>query len=80
QKNKTPPSLKDLCRFAMLGFFGFFAYNVFLNSGESRITAEGANFIISQAPIIVAKLALVYWGEKINKNVIFGFFISIICA
>ncbi|AJI51461.1 eamA-like transporter family protein [Francisella tularensis subsp. holarctica] len=80
QKNKTPPSLKDLFRFAILGFFGFFAYNVFLNSGESRITAAGANFIISQAPIIVAILAFVFWGEKINKYGIFGFVIAIIGA
>ncbi|AJI46162.1 DMT family transporter [Francisella tularensis subsp. novicida] len=80
QKNKTPPSLKDLFMFAILGFFGFFAYNVFLNSGESRITAAGANFIISQAPIIVAILAFVFWGEKINKYGIFGFVIAIIGA
>ncbi|BCD90542.1 hypothetical protein fh0823_06810 [Francisella halioticida] len=54
QKNKTVPSLLDLTRFAILGFFGFFAYNIFLNSGEARITAASANFITAQAPIVVA--------------------------
>ena len=74
QKNKTLPSLKDLLRLAILGFYGFFAYNVFLNSDELRITrAAGANFIITQAPIIVAIFAFVFWSEKINKYGIFGF-------
>ncbi|AJI54675.1 eamA-like transporter family protein [Francisella philomiragia] len=80
QKNKTKPNLKDLLRFAILGFFGFFAYNVLLNSGESRITASSANFIIAQAPIIVAVFAFIFWGEKINKYGVFGFILAIIGA
>ena len=70
QKHKNLPSPSDLLRFAILGFFGFFgffAYNVLLNSGESRITAASANFIIAQAPIIVAIFASIFWSEKINK-------------
>ncbi len=80
QKDKARPSFKDLLRFAILGFFGFFAYNVLLNSGESRITASSANFIIAQAPIIVAVFAFIFWGEKINKYGIFGFILAIIGA
>ncbi|MEY8717114.1 DMT family transporter [Francisella philomiragia] len=80
QKNKTKPNLKDLLRFAILGFFGFFAYNVLLNSGESIIIASSANFIIAQAPIIVAVFAFIFWGEKINKYGVFGFILAIIGA
>lgn len=80
QKNKTIPSLLDLMRFAILGFFGFFSYNVFLNSGEARITAASANFIIAQAPIVVALLAYVFFREKITKLGILGFCIALVGA
>ncbi|MED7789566.1 DMT family transporter [Francisella sp. 19X1-34] len=80
QKNKTTPTFMDLVRFAILGFFGFFSYNVFLNSGEARITAASANFIIAQAPIIVALLAYIFFKEKINKVGILGFCIALVGA
>ena len=80
QKNKTVPTFMDLMRFAILGFFGFFAYNVFLNSGEARITAASANFIIAQAPIVVALLAYIFFREKITKIGICGFCIALIGA
>ncbi|MED7818486.1 MULTISPECIES: DMT family transporter [unclassified Francisella] len=80
QKNKTIPNLLDLVRFAILGFFGFFAYNVFLNTGESRITAANANFIIAQSPIVVALLAYIFFKENITKAGIFGFCIALIGA
>ncbi|QIW10214.1 DMT family transporter [Francisella sp. LA112445] len=80
QKNKTIPTFMDLVKFAVLGFFGFFSYNVFLNSGEARITAASANFIIAQAPIIVALLAYLFFREKITKVGIFGFCIALVGA
>lgn len=80
QKNKTIPNLVDLLRFTILGFFGFFTYNIFLNAGEFRITAASANFIIAQVPIIVAVFAFIFWGEKINRYGILGFTIAIIGA
>ncbi|WP_191092603.1 DMT family transporter [Francisella sp. SYW-9] len=80
QKNKTIPTFMDLVKFAVLGFFGFFSYNVFLNSGEARITAASANFIIAQAPIVVALLAYVFFREKMTKTGIFGFCVALVGA
>jgi drug/metabolite transporter (DMT)-like permease len=75
-KNKVKPSFRDLVFFAVLGFLGFFAYNVFLNEGEITVSAGIANFIIFQVPIIEILLATLFFGERINK---IGFFGLIIC-
>ncbi|MFZ9034552.1 MAG: DMT family transporter [Francisellaceae bacterium] len=77
-KNKVRPSWCDLCGFFVLGFFGFFIYNVFLNQGERTVSAGIANFIVSQLPIIVAVIALLFFNERVNIKGIFGFILSLI--
>ena len=77
-KNKTKPNFKDLISFLILGFIGFFMYNVCINEGEKSISAGLANFIICQMPIIVAVLVIFFLDEKINKKSILGFAICIV--
>lgn len=76
-KNKKMPQLKDLILFALLGFFGFFSYNVLLNEGEKTVSAGLANFIVAQLPIIVAILAMIFFKERINRYGVLGFIISL---
>ena len=77
-KNKKLPHIKDLIAFAILGFFGFFTYNVLLNEGEKTVSAGLANFIVAQLPIIVAVLAMIFFKERINRYGILGFIISLL--
>ncbi|WP_100550723.1 DMT family transporter [Caedibacter taeniospiralis] len=76
-KNKKMPQIKDLILFAILGFFGFFSYNVLLNEGEKTVSAGLANFIVAQLPIIVAILAIVFFKERINRYGVLGFIVSL---
>ena len=76
-KHKKLPRLKDLVIFAILGFFGFFAYNVLLNEGEKTVSAGLANFIVAQLPIIVTVLAMILFKERINRYGVLGFVVSL---
>ncbi|WP_440683144.1 DMT family transporter [Cysteiniphilum halobium] len=76
-KNKKLPRFKDLVIFAILGFFGFFSYNILLNQGERTVSAGLANFIVAQLPILVAVLAMILFKERINRYGVLGFVISL---
>ncbi|WP_151192773.1 DMT family transporter [Cysteiniphilum sp. JM-1] len=76
-KNKKLPRLKDLMLFAVLGFFGFFSYNILLNEGEKTVSAGLANFIVAQLPIIVTVLAMILFKERVNRYGVLGFVISL---
>lgn len=79
-KNKIKPTFKDLVYFAVLGFLGFFIYNVFLNEGEKFVSAGVANFIIFQVPIVEIVLAILFLNERINKTGVFGLTICMLGA
>ncbi len=76
-KNKKLPTLRDFLGFFILGFLGFFVYNLFLNQGEISVSAGIANFIVSQLPVIVALLAIFFFHERLNYFGILGFILSL---
>lgn len=76
-KNKKMPSLKDFIMFSILGFFGFFSYNILLNEGEKTVSAGLANFIVAQMPVIVSVLSMILFKERLNLYGVIGFLISL---
>jgi len=77
-KDKTMPKFSDLFGFCILGFFGFFSYNIFLNEGEITVSSGMANFIVSQLPVFVVIIAMVFFNEKVNKLGFLGFILSVL--
>ncbi len=61
------PERRDIPRLALLGFFGFSAYNVVLNAGEVGVSAGVASFIVASAPILMALAATTFFGEKLKR-------------
>lgn len=57
------PERRDIPRLALLGFFGFSAYNVVLNAGEVGVSAGVASFIVASAPILMALAATTSLGK-----------------
>lgn len=70
--------LKDICAMMCLGAVGIGFYNIALNYGELTVSSGMASFIISQAPIITALLAMVFLGERLTLFHMLGFIVSIL--
>ena len=63
-KNKVKLSLLQIILIMLLGSFGIGLYTVALNYGEITTTSAIASFIISQSPVIVVLLAIIFLGKK----------------
>lgn len=68
---------KDICGMMCLGAVGIGFYNIALNYGELTVSSGMASFIISQAPIMTALLAMVFLGERLTLFHVLGFIVSI---
>jgi drug/metabolite transporter (DMT)-like permease len=60
------PERRHLLWFGLAGFAGFTFYNLALNAGEMRIPAGPASLIVASAPIFVALLAALFFGERLR--------------
>jgi drug/metabolite transporter (DMT)-like permease len=74
------PARRDLPWIALIGFFGFALYNVALNAGELKISAGTASLIVASAPIYVALLASLFFGERLQTSGWIGIALSFIGA
>ncbi len=59
----------DWPRIAGAGLFGFTLYNLFLNAGETTITAGAAALIGSTIPVLSTLSALLFLGERVHNRV-----------
>ena len=59
------------------GFFGIFAYNLLLNTGELSVAAGPASFIINIGPIFTALLASSFLGERWPSGAWAGVLVSL---
>lgn len=55
----------DFFAIAILGILGFSIYNVTLNYGEITVTAGIASFIISQVPVLITLVSVVFFKERL---------------
>ena len=66
------PRRQDWPLISLCGVTGFTLYNVFLNAGQLTVSAGMASFIISSEIGIIALLASLFYGEKLNQSGWFG--------
>ncbi len=66
---RSLPHGKDLGMLALLAFFGFTGYHLFLNLGESDpgVTAGTAALIIASAPAFIALFAITLLKERLRR-------------
>ncbi len=65
--NKLPlPRLRDIPPIALTGFIGITCYNMFLNTGETRVPAAIASFIVAAAPIYMALIGTLLFHERLR--------------
>jgi len=77
-KVKKIKSIKEEMLFLLAGMCGISLYFVFENTSLAYTYASNASFIISASPILAAITAhIITADEKINKSVIYGFFLAI---
>ena len=70
-------TLKDELLFAVMGVFGCTLYFITENSALEYTLASNVSIIVASSPIITAVLAHFFIkGEKMNKNIILGFFVA----
>lgn len=70
-------TLKDELLFAVMGIFGCTLYFITENSALEYTLASNVSIIVASSPIITAVLAHFFIkGEKMNKNIILGFFVA----
>lgn len=50
----------------ILGLLGFTIYNIALNYGEISITAGIASFLISQIPVVITLLAVIFFNDRLT--------------
>lgn len=70
------PSLMELGMTFLAGTIGFTFYNIFLNQGVSTVDPGTASFILSQIPVVIVLLAMVFLRERLN---IFSWLGILIC-
>ena len=70
RKDGASPATKDLPALALLGFFGFTGYHLFLNLGEAdpNVSAGTAALIIAAAPAFIALLAIPVLKERLSTG------------
>ena len=66
QKKRTRPTLRECLIFWLLGAIGIAGYSIGLNFGELTVSSGTASFVVSQMPIVMAILGLVFLGERIT--------------
>lgn len=71
------PALSDVPRILALGFCGFTVYHVFLNYGETTVSAGAASLIVAFTPVLTALLAVLFLGERFRVLGWVGVFVSI---
>ena len=70
-------SVKDELLFAVMGIFGCTVYFITENTALEYTLASNVSIIVASSPIITAVLAHFFVkGEKMNKNIILGFFVA----
>ncbi len=70
-------SVKDELLFAVMGIFGCTLYFITENTALEYTLASNVSIIVASSPIITAILAHFFVkGEKMNKNIILGFFVA----
>ena len=77
-KSEVKLKRSDIPSVFLLGLIGMGIYNIALNYGELSVSASVASFIISQAPVISAILAMFFLKEKMSAQIWIGIFISLI--
>lgn len=77
-EDKRKPSFKELMIFWLLGSIGIAGYSIGLNFGELTVSSSTASFVVSQMPIVMAILGLVFLGEKISRWMLAGMILG--CA
>jgi drug/metabolite transporter (DMT)-like permease len=65
-KRLPVPEWRDLPGIAAMGFLGFSVYNVALNAGEVSVSAGVASFIVASAPIFMAMIAGLFFGDHLS--------------
>ena len=61
-----PPDRKDVPAIFLVGFLGFAAYNVLLNTGELTVSAGSASLLVNTVPVFTALLATAFLGERLR--------------
>lgn len=74
---RASTSFRDIAALMGIGAVGIGIYNIALNYGELSISSGTTSFIISQAPVITAILAILFLGEELSLLRIIGFMVSI---
>lgn len=72
------PSLREWPFIVFLGVIGIAGYNIGLNYGELTVSASTASFVISQMPIIMAVLAIIFLGERITPATLVGLILGLV--
>lgn len=78
QPVKRKPTLKEFSIIFVLGVVGFAIYNITLNYGEITISAGIASFVLTQIPVLIVILAVLFLHEKITAASWTGFIVSTI--
>lgn len=78
KKNKKMVKLRfyEIIIIMLLGVLGIGFYAVALNYGEITTLSSIASFIITQSPVIIVLLSVIFFSEKINIYGIIGIIIS----
>src|SRR5258706_14849115 len=58
------PAARDWPRLVLAGLAGFAIYSLLINSGEVRVSAGMASFVINTSPVFTAILASMTLGER----------------
>ena len=61
------PALHDLLAVLLGGFLGFTVYHVALNYGQLTVPAGTSSLLIATAPAMIALLATLFLGERLNR-------------
>jgi len=72
RRPRTWPAKRDWPLLLLCGVGWFGVYNLALNAAERRIDAGTSALVVQVGPIIVALLATVFLGEKMNRWLLIG--------
>lgn len=75
-----PPNRKDVPAIFLVGFLGFAAYNVLLNTGELTVSAGSASLLVNTVPVFTALLAGAFLGERLRALGWLGIAVSFLGA
>lgn len=70
----------DKCAMLLTGVFGIGGYNLALNYGERVVSAGMASFVVSQAPILTAIIASIFFNERFTFRRALGFGFSVLAV